>query len=173
MNYFKFYNLEIKFNLDTKELKRQFLLNSKKYHPDFYTLDSENAQEKALELSSYNNEAYNTLSDQNKRIYYILKLKGLVGEGVKNNLPPSFLMEMMDINEQIMELQFDPDTEKKQTLSTEIINMEEKLQTEILPVLDSYSDSASKQEDLQMVLNYYLKTKYIKRIKENLVMRKK
>ena len=112
MNYFEFFEIPISFKVDEAALKRIFYANSKKYHPDFYTLESEEKQAEILELSTLNNQAYKTLSDFDKRMKYILDLKEILAEEGQNQLPQSFLMEMMDINEVLMELEFDFDTQK-------------------------------------------------------------
>ncbi|HHH50193.1 MAG TPA: Fe-S protein assembly co-chaperone HscB, partial [Saprospiraceae bacterium] len=52
MNYFEFYNIPISFDVDAKALKKIFYANSKKYHPDFYTLENEEKQQEILQLST-------------------------------------------------------------------------------------------------------------------------
>ncbi len=82
MNFFEFYNIPIAFKLDEAALKKTFYANSKKYHPDFHTLESEDKQDEILELSTINTEAYKILSDFDKRMKYILDLKGtMAAEG--------------------------------------------------------------------------------------------
>ncbi|HRD80271.1 MAG TPA: Fe-S protein assembly co-chaperone HscB, partial [Saprospiraceae bacterium] len=62
MNYFEFFRLPLSFQLDEEALRKAFYANSKKYHPDFYTLESEEKQTEILELSTINNQAYHTLA---------------------------------------------------------------------------------------------------------------
>ena len=62
-----------------------------------------------MELSTVNNKAYQVLSDPQKRLHYILELKGVFKEGENYLLPQTFLMEMMEVNEDLMDLQFEPD----------------------------------------------------------------
>ena len=78
MNFFEFYEIPISFKVDEDALRTIFYSNSKKYHPDFYTLESDEKQAEILELSTLNNEAYKTLTDFDKRMKYILKLKGVM-----------------------------------------------------------------------------------------------
>lgn len=168
MNYFDFYELPISFLLDEGQLRRQFLQLSKKYHPDFYTLESEEKQTEALELSTRNNEAYKTLKDQEKRLKYILELKGLIGEGVKTSVPQSFLMEMMEVNEQVMELQFDYQAEVHQKIEQDLADQEAALYEKIQPIFEAYDDKNASAEDLEQIRDYYLQQRYLKRLKENL-----
>ena len=83
-----------------------------KHHPDFFTLDGIEKQMEALEVSTLNNKAYNTLKDFDRRLKYILEEKSVLKEEGSNNLPQEFLMEMMKVNEAVMDLQFDFDEEK-------------------------------------------------------------
>ena len=76
MNYFEFYKIPISFKVDEEGIKKQFYRYSKEYHPDFYTLESEEKQAEVLQLSTLNNEAYQTLSNQDRRMKYVLQLKG-------------------------------------------------------------------------------------------------
>ena len=168
MNYFEFYNIPISFQLDQAELKRIFYANSKKYHPDFYTLESEEKQAEILELSTLNNQAYKTLSDFDKRMKYILDLKEILAEEGQNQLPQSFLMEMMDINEVLMELEFDFDAQKFEQAETELKALETSLFKSIESIVESYDDNNSSDKELLAIKEYYLKKRYLLRIRENL-----
>ncbi|HNI46089.1 MAG TPA: hypothetical protein PK230_15405, partial [Chitinophagales bacterium] len=72
-NYFEFFDLPVSFLLDEQQLKQRFLRNSKRYHPDFYTLATADEQEYALQMPTLNNEAYRTLASQDQRIMYVLQ----------------------------------------------------------------------------------------------------
>ncbi len=163
MNYFEFYDIPISFQVDETALKRKFYANSKKYHPDFYTLESEERQAEALELSSLNNEAYQVLSDFDKRMKYILDLKGILGEEGTNSIPQSFLMEMMDINEALMELEFDFDEVKYQQTQSLLETQEHSIFSEIEPLIAVYNEA-----NLEAIKKNYLKKRYLLRIRENL-----
>ena len=169
MEYFSFYDLPVSFVLDKKKLRRLFLLKSKEYHPDFYTLESEEKQAEILALSTLNNEAYKVLSDEEKRLKYILTQKGLIGEGIKNTMPPSFLMETMDINEQIMELQFDFDAQKHQQLLAIVAQKETDLDTRGQQLFANFGEiNQEEQKKLEEIRDYYLQKRYLLRLKENI-----
>ncbi len=168
MNYFEFFEISVNFKLDEAELKRTFYANSKKYHPDFFTLESEEKQMEVLELSTLNNNAYKTLSNFDKRMKYILDLKEILGEEGKNKIPQEFLMEMMDINENLMELEFDFDQSNFDKVQTDLKSLETNLLEEVTPFIENYDDTAPKEEELNAIKNYFLKKRYLLRIKENL-----
>jgi len=48
-------------------------------------------------MSTLNTRAFQTLSDFDKRMKYILGLKNMIQEGERYELSPEFLMEMMEI----------------------------------------------------------------------------
>lgn len=168
INYFVFYNLPISFLIDSKQLRQQFLTLSKKYHPDFHTMESDEKQAEILELSTINNEAYKILNDDEKRMKYVLELKNLLGKNIKPELPQDFLMEMMDINERVMDLQFDYDEAIHRAIELELSAKEEALFATIKPNLENYSEELTSLQELESIRDYYLKNRYLLRLKENM-----
>ena len=167
MQFFSFFDLPVSFVLDDTDLRKRYLSNSKKYHPDFYTLESDAKQAEILQLSSLNNEAYRTLSDFDQRMKYILEEKGLLVEG-QNEIPKNFLLEMMDINEQLMELEFDIDQTVFDAVKQEVESAEKELFDEVEGIIQGYTEEKSGLEELNQIKNFYLKKRYLLRIKENL-----
>ena len=168
MTYFELYDIPVSFLPDANALKKKFYKLSKKYHPDFYTLASEEKQQESLELSSLNNEAYKVLTDLDKRVKYILDIREVMKEEGKNKLSPSFLMDMMEVNEAIMDLQFDPDPEGFKAIEATVQEKETNLYDSVALIFENYDDKDSTLDELNAVKDYYLKKKYLVRIKENL-----
>ncbi len=165
MNYFEFYELPITLVLDENILKKRFHQKSKEFHPDFYLLESEEKQNEVLAISTFNNEAYKTLKDADLRLKYVLNLFGQLDDA-QNSLPQSFLMEMMEVNEEIMELQFSPNSEKTVQLINKINEFESDLTN--LVEKDLINFQGQQNFDFANLKNYYLKKKYLKRLKDNL-----
>ena len=115
MNYFEFYDIPVDFNIDKKSLRIKFITLSKKYHPDFHISFDPETQMDVLEKSSLNNKAYEVLSDFDKRMKYILELNDALKEG-KESISQLFLMEMMDLNEEFMDVQMDSSPKLKKQL---------------------------------------------------------
>lgn len=130
MNYFEFYELPVSFSPDQGVVKKKFYALSKAYHPDFHVNESEERQREILDLSTLNNKAFQTLSDRNKLVPYVLELYGELSEGEKYDLPKAFLMEMMEVNEALMELEFDFDADKLKQIETDVKNIEKNLDDE-------------------------------------------
>lgn len=174
-NYFEFYDLPISFLLDENNLKKQFLRNSKKYHPDFYTLESAEKQAEILELSTFNNEAYQTLAHFDTRLAYILRLKNVLSAETKGNdtLPQDFLMDMMELNELMMALEFDLDKAIYEKILTNVNNLQTELYEENNVFFSQYREDAPPQyqaEILKKIKNFYLKMRYLLRIREKLLI---
>ncbi len=165
MNYFEFYQLPVRFGLDVGKLKRLYLLKSKETHPDYFTLASAKEQEDAMHQASINNEAYKVLADPNLRTKHILELKGIIQEGEKNELSPNFLMEMMDINEQLMDAAFDPAA--RQVVETNVNALLEDLKNTEIPLMAAF-DERNDVVILQKIKEIYFQRKYLLRIKEKL-----
>lgn len=163
MNYFELYGISPSFNIDAAAVRKKFYELSRAYHPDFNGGGTATEQQEVLEKSAMINEAYKTLLNKDLLIKYILTSKGLLQEEEKYNLPPDFLMEVMDLNEQVMELD-KTDTTAVASLMATAKNLETELYEAIEPVMDNYSESTDTEKELLQVKDYYFKKKYLDRI---------
>jgi molecular chaperone HscB len=168
MTYFELYESPVAFLLDEKALKRKFYQLSKATHPDFFTLETDEKQAAALEAATLNNEAYKVLSDFDLRMQYILEQKGIYkGEG-QDTMPQDFLLSVMDINETLMELEFDFDAALFQKTKQDIENLAQELLQDILPTLKNYNNEEENTENLKKIKNFFFKRKYLLRIQNNI-----
>ena len=119
VDYFTFFGLPYKLNLDTAPLERDFYALSRKLHPDINATANSNEQEWSLEKTSQLNDAYRTLKDPILRTEYLLRLQGVqleeqskaatdaarrTGESKKQVVPPELLEEVFELNMQLEEL---------------------------------------------------------------------
>lgn len=168
MNYFEFFGLPVSFQVDVSALRALYLQKSRQFHPDFHTLADDAEQTRALEMSTLNNEAYKTLSDPDRRMRYILEINDLAGtEENQPTLPQDFLMDMMDINENLMELEFEPDAGRYEQTLRAVENLENELLEMVRPILETWTE-ADGPGALTPVRDYFLKKRYLLRIRENL-----
>ncbi len=169
-DYFDFYGLPVSFNPDPAAVKQRFYKFSKQYHPDFYINETEEKQAEVLELSTVNNKAYQILSDPQKRLQYILELKGALKEGENYILPQSFLMEMMDVNETLMDLQFGPDPNRLASLKEEIALIEQAIAQDIAELTATFDtqDLSQQAKSLATIKDLYYRNKYLLRIQESI-----
>ncbi|XP_022690688.1 iron-sulfur cluster co-chaperone protein HscB, mitochondrial-like [Varroa jacobsoni] len=118
-NYFKVLGQEEKFSLNTVDLQTRFIELQRILHPDRFANCSEEEKSYSADQSAMVNEAYQVLLKPIQRATYLLKVNGVTLDEVK--LPQKFLIEMMDLNEQV-----DTVTDKvKKTLLENIINIQE------------------------------------------------
>jgi len=168
MNYFEFYDIPVSFKPDKDLVKRKFYALSKEYHPDFYVNEAQEKQKEILELSTLNNKAYQTLSNGNKLVAYILELSGELVEGDRYELPPVFLMEVMELNEALMELEFDFDADKLQEIKSNAEEIGERLAKEQEQLMLDYDVVAEEEKSavIKKIKDIYYRSKYLLRIKD-------
>jgi len=119
VDYFAFFAMPRKMNVDVARLEREFYDLSRKLHPDLNARADKREQEWSLEQSSLLNDAYRTLKDPIKRTQYLLRLEGVEveeqskiateqarvsGEVKKQIVPPGLLEEVFELNMQLEEL---------------------------------------------------------------------
>jgi molecular chaperone HscB len=119
VDYFGFFGLPRKLNLDVAALDKDFYLLSRKLHPDLNARAGVQEQEWSLQQSSLLNDAHRTLKDPIQRTQYLLKLEGVEleeqsksateqarssGELKKQIVPPDLLEEVFELNVQLEEL---------------------------------------------------------------------
>src|SRR6201993_1143421 len=119
VDYFTFFGLPRKLNVDVAGLEREFYQLSRKLHPDLYSGAEAREQQWSLEQRSQLNDAYRTLKDPIKRTEYLLRLEGVEleeqsksateqarasGQVKKQVVPPDLLEEVFDLNMQLEEL---------------------------------------------------------------------
>ncbi|GAA3964076.1 co-chaperone HscB [Pedobacter ginsengiterrae] len=168
-NYFEFYELPIQFNPDLNAVKAKFYAFSKRFHPDFYANESEEKQQEVLDLSTLNNKAYQVLSNPKKSLKYVLELKGIVETDEGYQLPQSFLMDMMDVNEALMDLEFEPDAEKLKEVRNNVDSIEKDLEHELNQLINQFDQNPLESEIMLVsIKDIFYRQKYINRIREKL-----
>jgi molecular chaperone HscB len=165
MNHFQLYNLPITLQPDQDLVKKKFYELSRLFHPDFYSQASEEEQAEVLEKSSQVNLAYKIFRDPDATIRYVLQLKGLLEEEEKYQLSPDFLMEMLDLNEQAMEVSGPDD---KQQLEQQIANTKQEIYEPVEKMVAGYQEGLTSEKELLQVKEYYYRKKYLDRILEGL-----
>ncbi len=125
VDYFAFFGMGRKLNLDGARLEREFYELSRRLHPDLNARADQREQEWSLEQSSLLNDAYRTLKDPIKRTQYLLTLEGVeleeqsksatekaraTGEVKKQIVPPDLLEEVFELNLQLEEARMNKKT---------------------------------------------------------------
>lgn len=166
MKYFEFYNIEPAFEIDTVALRKAYLQKQREYHPDYFA-ENTSELEIAENTTSLNNTAFNTLSVFENRVEYILREMGFIKEGEKNILPDYFLLEMMDLNDEIQEAALNKSlrTEVEKKLNSKI----EKNDGAMKELARTFSDLMSVEDPDFLKMKEFLQVKrYLTRLKKNL-----
>lgn len=156
MNYFELFDLPVSLSIDQNILTKKYIALQKKYHPDFFTLATDIEKKEALEKSALLNKAVNVLKNEVEIIKYVLQLKGVLEDDEKYQLDPGFLMEMMDLNEDVA------NGDKK--ISEKISFIAKSLFQVIKPVILNYDHKKVNPQELKELKEYYYKKKYLQRI---------
>jgi len=100
-NYFELFNLPEKFQIDSLKLQKNYRTIQKEIHPDRFATSTENEKTQSMIKSTQVNDAYQTLKSPTKRAKYILSLHKSVE---KITLPPDFLMQQMEWEEDLEDI---------------------------------------------------------------------
>ena len=170
MNYFELFGLPIGFQVDTQKLRAAFMEIQKATHPDKFVQGNPEEQETALEQSALANKGYTLLNQKERILPYVLEILGILTPDEKYALEPDFLMEMMDVNETMMDLEFDPDAIKLEGLKAQVDLFEQSLDKELTELTTAF-DTANKEAQitlLKAIKDVYYRNKYLYRIKQSL-----
>jgi molecular chaperone HscB len=143
-DYFSFFGLPRKLNIDPPALEQEFYRLSRKLHPDLYVGATDLERDWSLEKSSQLNAAYRTLRDPIARTEYLLRLEGVhfdeqsksaterarqTGEQKKQIVPPALLEEVFELNMQLEEFRADrSDPQLRRELEQACQRLEDKYQ---------------------------------------------
>ncbi len=106
-DYFSFFGVRRRLNLDAADLESRFRDLSRKFHPDYFYNAPPAERLASLERSSYLNDAYRTLRNPVSRIEHLLAIGGLPPtrhEDSALKVPPALLEEVFALNEELDEI---------------------------------------------------------------------
>lgn len=161
MNFFELFDIPVTLKPDQALVKQRFYELSRKYHPDFHGQASDEEQAEALEKASQVNTAYKVFTHADETIKYVLKLKGLLEEEEKYQLTPDFLMEMMDLNEQALDVSEQADADR---LQQTIQQTQKEIYEPVAKIVENYQEGTTTEKELLQVKEYYYRKKYLDRI---------
>ncbi|MGE0592819.1 MAG: Fe-S protein assembly co-chaperone HscB [Vicinamibacterales bacterium] len=104
-DYFTFFGLPKRLQLDADVLERRFRELSRQFHPDYYYGATPTERLASLERSSYLNDAYRILKNPVSRAEYVLSLEGVRSpSGQPSAVPPGLLEDVFALNEELDEI---------------------------------------------------------------------
>ncbi|WP_085343040.1 co-chaperone HscB [Vibrio sp. ArtGut-C1] len=112
MNHFELFGLPSQFKLDGSLLSSQFRELQKRFHPDNFATGSERDRLMAVQKAAQINDAYQVLKNPISRAEYILAEQGVEVRGEQQTMQdPMFLMEQMELREELEEIADSTDPE--------------------------------------------------------------
>jgi molecular chaperone HscB len=103
-DYFRFFGLEQRFNLDLSALDQAYLAIQKEVHPDRHARGSDSEKRLAMQMATLANTAFQTLKNPIQRGLYLCQLQGVDAHLETNTaMPAAFLMKQMDWRESLEE----------------------------------------------------------------------
>lgn len=104
-DFFQFFGIERKLQVDQEALQQRFYALSRQWHPDRFSRKSAVEQAEALRATAVLNDGYRTLREPVKRAEYLLKEEGFpIGEQRSKDVPPELLEEVFELNMMLEEL---------------------------------------------------------------------
>ena len=106
-DFFSFFGLSRRLQIDAADLERRFRDLSRQFHPDYFYNAPPAERLASLERSSYLNDAYRALRTPVSRIEHLLAVEGLPpakSEEGTAKVPPALLEEVFALNEELDEI---------------------------------------------------------------------
>lgn len=124
-NYFEIFGIEPGFRIDERALEERYRELTRLLHPDRHAAGGATARRMALEKTIALNDAWRVLKDPARRAAWLLKQRGIDlgetgSEGAGRWLPPTFLMDVMELREAFGEARAKKDFEAGQRLAAQV-----------------------------------------------------
>ncbi|PVZ72347.1 Fe-S protein assembly co-chaperone HscB [Pelagibaculum spongiae] len=156
-NYFQLFALPVDFTIDRQLLDNSYRKLQQQFHPDRFATASAAEQRLAMQISSRINEAQQALKHPRSRAAYMLELQGRDMSSERTTNDMIFLMQQMDLREQVAEASNTADpamtlmglSEKTDQLEAELLNgLDDLLKSTAVEDLDQ---AESRVQKLQFV----------------------
>ncbi|KAA2242863.1 DnaJ domain-containing protein [Chitinophaga agrisoli] len=165
MNYFELFGIHVTLQVDVSLLQRRYNELSRQYHPDTHTKSGDTA---VAEQWTVLDQAFLVLSDELQLLRHVLEIKGELAAAEGYRLSSLFMMEMQDIHERLLELEYNPTEEAIAEAYQDVVAMEQELRSRVAPILAGYDDEHVSQGAMDKLKEYYFRRKYLLQIREKL-----
>ena len=143
-SHFELFGLPPAFALDLSRLDAAYRGIQSQVHPDRYAQAGDAERRASMQMTTRVNEAYRTLKSPVRRAQYLLELNGVdVGFETNTAMPPEFLMQQMQIREQLEEARNAPTLD---LLRKDLQVQAEELESRIEEQIDGKRDFAAARE---------------------------
>ncbi len=104
VNYFSLMKLPQSFRVDLETLHENYQTLQKTTHPDRFVTATDQEKRNAAATAAEVNSAYNTLKSPLTRAQYLLSLSGHQADGETTIQDPEFLLEQMELRDELEQL---------------------------------------------------------------------
>jgi len=161
-NYFDFFGLPHKLNLDSKDLESRFYALSKQWHPDRFARGTPEERRLSEDATATLNDGYRTLKEPVARAEYLLKEHGFdIGEQKSGAVPPELLEEVFELNMALEEVESSrPQLEEARQ---KFVGIRDELDRDLSSQFITYDENRDRAvlEKIRAILN---KRKYIRNL---------
>jgi molecular chaperone HscB len=164
MNYFERFGIPVSFQVQATTLKAKFYALSRELHPDFAQGLSASDTQLQVEASAFLNQAYKTFQDPDATLGYALQVLGVLDANEKYALNSAFLMEVMDVNEQLMEWEMGEDAGVLHAIQAQVAQLQGQIESTVSDLIHTENAALLSPADLARVKEYYYQKKYLQRI---------
>ncbi|SRR5579884_1752656 len=155
-DYYEFFGLARKLNVDQAELQKRFYELSRQWHPDRFSRKSAAEQAQALEATAILNDGYRTLRNPVRRAEYLLKEEGFpIGEQRSKDVPAELLEEVFELNMMLEELKEGDDSARSQLEAAQqnFIGLRDSVDSELEKLFNKYDASEPRSETAKQALH--------------------
>jgi len=146
-NYFELFGLPARFDVDPADLASRYRELQRRFHPDRFAAAPESERRRSVQMTAQINAAYQTLRDSVARGRYLLALQGVAtDEDTDTRMDPAFLMEQMELREELDALRQKTDRMASLASLGERVEAQIETKTQLLHRLFSDGSEAARQE---------------------------
>lgn len=108
-DYYELFGLPPGYAVDSQFLAQRYRELQQSIHPDRFARASDQERRLSMQWAAHINEAYQTLKHPLRRARYLLERQGIAAEQQAASLDNAFLMQQMELREQLEQLPAQPD----------------------------------------------------------------
>lgn len=160
-NYFEHFGVPKAFHINLDQIRKNYYKISRSLHPDHHR--DQDLDEKIND----HNLAYDILCNPLQRLKYIIELEGYSHQ-IDKPLEASFLMEMMELHEEIDSAVESSAVEKINELKLQLDQYESELLNTYKQPINQYDSGILNESIMLALVDYFVKLKYLRRLRKTL-----